>query len=107
VIGIVRGEEHAVAGGAAACRCPTIRRPPPLRRSEKAARRILDIANAVEPIQGWIHIEKINGPFLFRDGASPAEYSAGIKLAIGLGWLLMHEPGTFVTFTPEGAKLFA
>jgi hypothetical protein len=37
---------------------------------EKAARRILEIANAVEPIQGRIHIEKINEPFLFRDRGS-------------------------------------
>ena len=43
---------------------------------EKAARRILEIANAVEPVQGRIHIEKINEPFLFRDGGSPAEYGA-------------------------------
>jgi hypothetical protein len=46
---------------------------------EKAARRILEIANAVEPIQGRIHIEKINEPFLFRDRGSPAEYGAGLK----------------------------
>jgi hypothetical protein len=52
---------------------------------EKAARRILEIANAVEPIQGRIHIEKINEPFLFRDRASPAEYGAGLKLAIERG----------------------
>jgi hypothetical protein len=38
---------------------------------EKAARRILDLANAIEPIQGRIHIEKINGPFLYVDRASP------------------------------------
>jgi hypothetical protein len=43
---------------------------------EKAARRILEIANTVEAIQdGRIHVEKINGPFLFRDGGSPAEYA--------------------------------
>jgi hypothetical protein len=30
---------------------------------EKAARRILEIANAVEPIQGRFHIEKINEPY--------------------------------------------
>jgi hypothetical protein len=30
---------------------------------EKAARRILEIANVVEPIQGRIHIEKINEPY--------------------------------------------
>ena len=33
---------------------------------EKAARRILEIANAVEPIQCRIHIEKINEPFRWR-----------------------------------------
>jgi hypothetical protein len=74
---------------------------------ETAARRILEIANAVEPIQGRIHIEKINEPFLFKDRATPAEYSAGLNLAIERGWLEMHESGTFVTFTPAGAELFA
>ena len=64
-------------------------------------------ANAVEPIQGRIHIEKINEPFLFRDRGSPAEYGAGLKLAIERGWLKMHESGTFVTFTSAGAELFA
>jgi hypothetical protein len=79
----------------------------PYADSENAARRILEIANAAEPIQGRIHIEKINGPFLFRDGGSPAEYGAGLKLAIERGWLVLHESGTFVTFTPAGAELFA
>ncbi|MCK1638534.1 hypothetical protein IVA95_13210 [Bradyrhizobium sp. 157] len=80
-------------------------RPTPTRK--KAARRILEIANAVEPVQGRIHIEKINEPFLFRDGGSPAEYGAGLKLAIDRGWLTLHESGIFVTFTPAGAELFA
>ena len=75
---------------------------------QKAARRILEIANAVEPIQGRIHIEKINEPFfLLRDRGTPTEYGAGLKLAIDRGWLKMHESGTFVTFTPAGAELFA
>jgi hypothetical protein len=53
---------------------------------EKAARKILEIANSVEAIQdGRIHVEKINGPFLFRDGGSPAEYGTGMKLAIAAG----------------------
>jgi hypothetical protein len=52
---------------------------------ERAARRILEIANAVEPVQGRIHIEKINEPFLFGDRGTPAEYSAGLKLAIERG----------------------
>ena len=35
---------------------------------EKAARKLLEIANAVEVVQdGRIYIELINGPFLFRN----------------------------------------
>jgi hypothetical protein len=42
---------------------------------EKAARKLLEIANATEALQeGRIHIEKINGPFLFTHGGGPAEY---------------------------------
>ena len=74
---------------------------------EKAACRILEIANAVEPIQGRTHIEKFNETFLFPDRGSQAEYGAGLKLAIERGWLKMHASGTFVTFTPAGAELFA
>jgi hypothetical protein len=75
---------------------------------EKAARKLLEIANATEaPQEGRIHIEKINGPFLFTHGASPAEYTAGLELAIARGWLWLHESGTFVKFTPAGADLFA
>jgi hypothetical protein len=75
---------------------------------KKAARKILEIANGVEPVQdGRIHIEKINGPFLFREKGTPAEYKAGLDLAIERGWLVMHESGTFVRFTQAGAGLFA
>jgi hypothetical protein len=38
---------------------------------EKAARRLLEIASTVEPVQdGRIHIEKINSPFLKEGGQS-------------------------------------
>jgi hypothetical protein len=30
-----------------------------------------------------------------------------MKLAIERGWLMMHEPGTFVTFTAADAEIFA
>ena len=41
---------------------------------EKAARKILEIANDVEVVQdGRIYIELINAPFLFREHATPAE----------------------------------
>jgi hypothetical protein len=44
--------------------------PRPFADPEKAARRILEIANADEPVQGRIHVEKINDPFLCRDRGS-------------------------------------
>jgi hypothetical protein len=73
-----------------------------------AARKIIEIANSVEAVQdGRIHIEKINGPFLFREKGTPAEYKAGLELAIERSWLWKHESGTFVRFTQAGADLFA
>jgi hypothetical protein len=75
---------------------------------ETAARKLVEIASTIEPVQdGRIHIEKINAPFLYKERATPAEYSAGLRLAIERGWLLMHESGTFVKFTQAGADLFA
>jgi hypothetical protein len=75
---------------------------------EKAARKILEIANTVEVVQdGRIYIEKINGPFLFKEKGTPAEYKAGLDLAITRGWLELHESGTYVRFTQAGADLFA
>jgi hypothetical protein len=64
---------------------------------EAAARRILEIANSIEPaMKGRIYIELVNGPFLFRDGASVAEYGAGLRMLIERKQLFMHESGTFV-----------
>jgi hypothetical protein len=75
---------------------------------EKAARKLVEIASTIEPVQdGRIHIEKINAPFLYQARATPAEYSAGLRLAIERVWLLMHESGTYVKFTEAGADLFA
>jgi hypothetical protein len=54
---------------------------------DKAARKLVDIANAVEPAQdGRIFIELINWPFLHDQKGSPAEYKAGLELAIARGW---------------------
>jgi hypothetical protein len=75
---------------------------------EKSARRLMEHAQAFEPIQdGRIYIEKINAPFLFGDKGTPAEYSAGLGLAISRGWLELHESGTFVKLTQSGVDLFA
>jgi hypothetical protein len=38
---------------------------------------------------------------------APAEYTAGLELAISRGWLKMHESGTFVTLTQSGLDVFA
>ncbi len=75
---------------------------------EKAARKLVEIAIAVEPVQdGRIHIEKINSPFLLELKGTPAEYKGGLDLAIDRGWLVLHEAGTYVKFTQIGAELFA
>ena len=80
----------------------------PYAEPEAAARRLMAHARAFEPIQdGRIYIEKINGPFLFEDKGTPAEYSAGLKLAIERGWLELHESGTYVRMLQAGAELFA
>ena len=75
---------------------------------EKAARKLVEIANSIEPAQdGRIFIELINWPFLSEHKGSPAEYEAGLDLAIARGWLVLHESGTYVKFTQAGAELFA
>jgi hypothetical protein len=74
---------------------------------EVAARKLIEICNTIEAVQdGRLHIEKVNLPFL-RAGGSPAEYGAGLDLAIAKGWLFKHESGTYVRFTQAGAELFA
>jgi hypothetical protein len=66
----------------------------------------MEIANAVEAVQdGRIFIELINGPFLYDNKGSPAEYGAGLKLAIEHGWLWKHESGTYVKLTQAGADI--
>jgi hypothetical protein len=80
----------------------------PYSNPEAAMQKLLEYANAFEPIQeGRIYIEKLNGPFLFEAKGTPAEYKAGLELAIERGYLKLHESGTFVRFTEKGAALFA
>ena len=73
-----------------------------------AARKLIELANAFEALQdGRIYIEKINGPMLFAEKATPAEYKAGLDRALEMGWLELHESGTFVRFTQIGKDLFS
>jgi len=79
----------------------------PFAEPEKAARKLIEIANAAEAVQdGRIHIELINTPFL-QAGGSADEYRAGIARAFANGWLWRHESGGYVKFTSAGADLFA
>jgi hypothetical protein len=55
---------------------------------------------------GRIYIELINNPFL-KEGGTPDQYRAALARAVTLGWLWLHESGTYVKFTPAGAELFA
>ena len=77
----------------------------PLADPAVAARKLLELANAVEPVH--IHIEKINAPFMYKEGGTPEEYRAGLDYAIAKGCLWKHESGTYVKFTDAGALLFA
>src|SRR5258705_11365237 len=79
----------------------------PLADTDQAARKLVEIANASEAVQeGRIYIELVNGPFL-PPGGTPNEYRAGIERAIGKGWLLLHESGSYVKFTQASADPFA
>jgi len=74
---------------------------------DAAARKLVEIANAIEPAQdGRIYIELVNGAFL-KAGGTPDQFRAGIACPVAKGWLSQHESGTYVKFTPTGAELFA
>jgi hypothetical protein len=79
----------------------------PFTNPDAAARKIVEIANDAEAVQnGRIYIEQVNAPFLAVGGTGD-DFRAGIERAIALGWLWLHESGTYVRFTDAGAALFA
>ena len=79
----------------------------PFTDPDVAARKLIEIANGIEAMQdGRIYIERVNAPFLAA-GGSGDDFRAGIDRANALGWLWLHESGTYVKFTPAGAELFA
>jgi hypothetical protein len=81
--------------------------PRPFADPNVAARKLVEIASTIEPVQnGRIYIELVNAPFL-KAGGSAGEYRAGLDRAIAKGWLIHHESGTYVRFTEAGAALFA
>jgi hypothetical protein len=81
--------------------------PRPYADPDAAARKLVELAASIEPVDGRIHIEKINAPFLFTLKASGPEFGAGIKYAVEKGWLELHESGTFVRLMSAGEELLS
>jgi hypothetical protein len=81
--------------------------PSPFNDPDAAARKLLEIANAIEPAQGGrIYIDLVNAAFL-KAGGTAEQFRDGIKKAVDKGWMVRHESGTYVKFTDAGAALFA
>ena len=76
-----------------------------LANPEKAARRLMQHAHAFETMQdGRIYIEKLNGPFLYGDKGTPAEYAAGLD---AMNSLVKSEAGRSLSSRKAAADLFA
>jgi hypothetical protein len=74
---------------------------------DATVRKLMEIANATEPAQdGRIYIELINAAFL-KAGGTAEQFRDGIQRAVDNGWMVRHESGTYVKFTPSCAELFA
>ena len=74
---------------------------------DTAARKLLEIANGIEADHaGRVQIGTINPQFR-EAGGSYEEYGAAVKAAIAHGWITMHPSGAYLSFTQEGADLFA
>lgn len=75
---------------------------------EAAARKLVELTNTIEAVQdGRIHIEKINGAFLYKHKGSGPEFGAGLACAIEQGWLELHESGTYVRLLGQGEALLS
>ena len=79
----------------------------PLANVDTAVRKLLEIANGIEADHaGRVEIGTINRQFR-EAGGSYDEYSIAVKLAIERGYVMMHPSGAHLSFTQEGADLFA
>ena len=79
----------------------------PFATPEAAERKLLELANAVEPDHaGRLSVAVVNTQF--RDaGGSYEEFGIAVKAAIAHGWLTMHPSGGYLSFTQAGADLFS
>ncbi len=79
----------------------------PLANVDAAVGKLLEIANGIEADHaGRLQIGVINKQFLAA-GGSAEEYGAAVESAIAHGWITMHPSGAYLSFTQEGADLFA
>jgi hypothetical protein len=79
----------------------------PLSNVDTAVRRLLEIANGLEADHaGRLQIGTINSKFVSA-GGTYEEYSAAVNMAIERGYVTMHPSGAYLSFTQEGADLFA
>jgi hypothetical protein len=79
----------------------------PLANVDAAVKKLIEIANGIEADHaGRLQIGDINGRFL-RAGGSVEDYAAAVRAAIDRGYVTMHPSGAYLSFTQEGADLFA
>jgi hypothetical protein len=79
----------------------------PLAKVDAAVKKLLEIANGIEADHaGRLQIGTINSQFVSA-GGTYNEYSAAVKMAIDRGYVTMHPSGAYLSFTQEGADLFA
>jgi hypothetical protein len=74
---------------------------------DAAVRKLLEIANGLEADHaGRLHVGDINKLFLSAGGLV-AEYTSAVKAAVDRGYIDLHPSGAYLSFTQEGADLFA
>ena len=79
----------------------------PFPTPEAAERKLLELANAVEPDHaGRLAVEIINRQFR-EAGGSYEEYGAAVKAAFVHGWITLHPSGAYLSFTQAEAERFA
>ena len=67
--------------------------PSPFNDPEAAARKLVEIANTIEPAQdGRIYIELVNAAFL-KAGGTAEQFRAGIQRAVDKAWRCGTNPG--------------